>query len=75
MPDGSKWVWKTTNEALHELLVQGTMKYHDGNVMMWGCMAYQGVGFACRIHGGMNAELYKNILNDELQQTVYYFWM
>ena len=38
-------------------------------------MKYHGVGFACRIDGGMDAELYTNILNDELQQTVQYFWM
>ena len=38
-------------------------------------MTYQGVGFACRIDGSMDAELYTNILNDELQQTVQYFVM
>ena len=74
-PDGRKWVWRTINEPLQERLVQGTMKYHGGNLMMWGCMTYQGVGFACRIDGGMDAELYTNILNDELQQTVQYFGM
>ena len=49
-PDGRKWVWRTTNEALQERLVQGTMKYHGGNLMIWGYMTYQGVGFACRRH-------------------------
>ena len=38
-------------------------------------MIYQGVGFACRIDRGMDAELYTNILNDELQQTMQYFGM
>ena len=51
------------------------MKYHGGNLMMWGCMAYEEVGFSCRIDGGMDAELYTNILNDELQQTVEHFGM
>ena len=74
-PDGCKWVWRTTNEALQERLVQGTMKYHGGNFMMWGCMTYQGVGFACRIDGDMDTEIYIKILNDELQQTAQYFWM
>ena len=72
-PDGRKWAWKTANEPLQERFVQGTIKYNGGNIMMWGCMTYQGVGFACRIDGGMDAELYTNILNDELQQTVEYF--
>ena len=51
------------------------MKYHGGNLMMWGCMTYQGVGFACQIDGGMDDELYTNILNDELLQTMQYFLM
>ena len=38
-------------------------------------MTYQGVSFACRIHEGMDSELYTNILNDKLQQTVQYFGM
>ena len=63
-PDGRKWAWRTTNEALQDLLVQGTMKYHGGNLMMWGRMTYQGVGFSCRIDVSMDVELYTNILND-----------
>ena len=34
-PEGLKWIWRTTNEALQERLVQGTMKYHGGNLVMW----------------------------------------
>ena len=51
------------------------MKYHGGNLMMWGCMTYQGVGFACQVDGSMDVELYTNVLNDELQQTMQYFGM
>ena len=51
------------------------MKYHDGNLMVWGCMTNQWVGFACRIDGGMDAELGANILNNELQQTMQHFGM
>ena len=40
------------------------MKYHGGNLMMWGCMTYQRVGFAYQIDEGMDAELYTIILND-----------
>src|ERR1700709_1936030 len=35
-------------------------------------MTSKGVGFACKIEGTMNAELYTSILDDELQQTIQY---
>ena len=38
--------------------------------MMWGCMTWDGVGMACRIDGEMDANLYVQILEDELQQTL-----
>ncbi len=41
--------------------------------MMWGCMSWEGVGYATRIEGGMDADLYVGILEDELQQSIKYF--
>ena len=38
--------------------------------MMWGCMTWDGVGMACKIDGKMDANLYVQILEDELQQTL-----
>ena len=38
--------------------------------MMWGYMTWDGVGMACRIDGMMDANLYVQILEDELQQTL-----
>ena len=37
---------------------------------MWGCMTWDGVGMACKIDGKMDANLYVQILEDELQQTL-----
>ena len=42
---------------------------------MWGCMTWEGVGYATRIEGKMNAQLYTDILKDELQQTLEYYDM
>ena len=36
--DGRKWVWKKENESLNDRLVQGTKKFGEGSLMMWGCM-------------------------------------
>jgi transposase len=71
--DGRKWVWKEVGEALSDRLVQGTVKFGGGNVMMWGCMSWDGVGYATRIEGKMDAELYVSILEDELQETLRYY--
>ena len=38
--------------------------------MILGCMNWEGVGFACRIEGRMNGELYEEILKDELMKSL-----
>ena len=41
--------------------------------MMWGCMTAEGVGYACRRDGRMDAALYCRILSDELVDTLDYY--
>ena len=41
--------------------------------MMWGCMTWQGVGYAAKIDGRMDGDLYLQILKDELQNTLEYY--
>jgi len=55
--------------------VKGTVKFGGGSLMIWGCMTAQGVGYACRIDGNMNAELYTCILEDEFLQSLEYYGM
>ncbi len=43
--------------------------------MVWGCMTANGTGYLCKIDGRMDAELYVNILNDELLQTMDFYGM
>src|SRR5258707_3890881 len=59
--DGRKWVWKKAGEGLSGRLVDGAVKFGGGNLMMWGCMCWEGVGFACSIDGRMDADLYVSI--------------
>ncbi len=40
---------------------------------MWGCMSWEGVGYATRIKGRMHADLYVGILENKLQQSIKYF--
>ena len=41
--------------------------------MMWGCMGWDGVGYATKIDGRMDGDLYMAILEDELQQTLEFY--
>ena len=53
--------------------ISGTVKFGGGSLMMWGCMMYDGVGYACRIDGGLDRELYRKILGDELIQSIDFY--
>ena len=41
--------------------------------MIWGCMTSEGIGFACKIDGGMDAELYTTILKEDFLSTLEYY--
>jgi transposase len=71
--DGRKWAWKKTGEGLNERLVQGTVKFGGGSVMVWGCFMWEGVGYATRIEGRMDGELYRSILDEDLQNSIRYY--
>ena len=60
-------------EGLNDRLVQGTLKFGGGSLMMWGCMTWQGVGYAAKIDGRMDCDLYLQILKDELLNTMEYY--
>ncbi len=71
--DGRKWVWKKAGEGLSDRLVQGTKKFGGGSLMVWGCMLWDGVGYACKIDGRMDGDLYIKILEEDLQESINYF--
>jgi transposase len=71
--DGCEWTWRRPGDGLTETDVQGTVKFESGSLMMWGCMTAQGVGYACRIDGRINAETYTGILGKKLMETVEYY--
>jgi DDE superfamily endonuclease len=71
--DGRKWAWKKSGEGLNDRLVEGTLKFGGGSLMMWGCMLWKGVGFSCKIDGKMDGDLYVAILEDELQNSLEHY--
>ena len=62
--DGHKWVWKKAGEGLSDRLVEGTVKFGGGSLMIWGCMTWQGVECASKIDGRMDGDLCLQILKD-----------
>ena len=67
--DGPEYCWKFPGTALLPQHVQTTVKHGGGSLMMWGCMTARGIGFSCRIDGGLDKELYCQILEDEYLNT------
>jgi transposase len=68
--DGLQWVWKERGSQMPDRAVEGTLKFGGGNIMVWGCMSWKGLGGYCRIEGPMDSKLYQEILAGELQQTI-----
>ncbi len=64
--DGKEWVWKQVGEGLIEREVQGTVKHGGGNIMVWGCMGWNGVGQLAEVEGRMDANQYVDILQNHL---------
>jgi len=71
--DGRKWAWKKAGEGLSDRQVGGTLKFGGGSLMVWGCMLWDGVGYACKIDGRMDGDLYIKILEEDLQASINYF--
>ena len=68
-----QWIWRRPREVLRDVDVRGTMKFGGGSLMLWGCMTADGVGFACKIEGKMDANLYILILGDEFLETLAHY--
>ena len=58
--------WKMKGESLIDRLVEGTLKFGGGSLMVWGCMMWEGVGNLVKIDGKMDTDLYTQIMEDDL---------
>jgi transposase len=71
--DGHTWCWKSYGEAPSNHTCQPTVKHSGGSLMVWGCMTAKGIGYMTKIEGNMNADLYCQILHDELMDSLDYY--
>ncbi|KAG0762711.1 hypothetical protein G6F63_012672 [Rhizopus arrhizus] len=70
--DKRAWAWLRSGESLKSHHVKMTVKHDGGSIMLWSTITYAGVGWMCKINGNMEKELYKEILEDELERTIEY---
>lgn len=70
--DGRQWVWIRSHEELQNHHCKLGLKHGGGNIKLWSAITYVGVGCICRISGNMDKHLYKDILDDDLNQTIKY---
>jgi hypothetical protein len=71
--DRRKWVYKRVRESLSDRLVEETQKFGGGPVMIWNCILWEGPGFAYKIDGWIDGELYTQILDENLQSSLEYY--
>lgn len=63
-------VWRKSDEGLKDKHLQGTMKHGGGNIMVWGCFSWFGVGNLVLISGIMTADGYIDILNENMEESL-----
>lgn len=67
--DGRINVWRKPNEELKLKNLQATVKKGGGNVIVWGCVSWNGVGTLHFIEGNMNKYMYLDILKQHLKSS------
>ena len=63
-------VWRTPKEELHPKCTVPTVKYRGGNVKCWDCFSSCGVGNLVFIDESMAGEVYRDILQKKLFESI-----
>lgn len=67
--DGIQRVWRKPDEAYKLSCMRATVKFGGGNIMVWGAMAWRGVGKLEFIDDRMNADMYIDIIRRNLKAS------
>jgi transposase len=68
--DGKVYVWKQRGESISDRTTTPTVKHGGGNnLMVWGCMGWNGVGKLVEVQGKMDADQYCEILDDGMVES------
>jgi len=69
--DGHSWCWRRQGEEFDAWYTKKVVKHGGGNVIVWGCITAEGLGWISRIDGNMDAVLYVEILNNDFLGTLH----
>jgi hypothetical protein len=64
--DGIQWCWRNPHERLDPRFTQKRVKHGGGKVTVWGMITPHGLGRLVRIEGNLNAQIYCQILQEDL---------
>ena len=67
--DGHQYVWKKRGEPLYDRTTTPTVKFGGGNLMVWECMGWNGVGVLSDVECRMAAKQYVDILEENLEKS------
>ena len=67
--DGHQYVWKKKGEPLPDRATTPTVKFGGGNLMVWECMGWNGVGVLAEVEGRMDTKQYVDILEENLDKS------
>ena len=68
--DGRVYTWKQRGEQLSDRTTTPTVKHGGGNnLVVWGCMGWNGVGKLVEVQRTMDAQQYCDILDDGLEES------
>ena len=71
--DGRLWAWIRVGEQLQSKHCKLTVKHGGGNIMVWSCITYEGVGWLAKIDTTLDKNLYLEILKDELKRSLSHY--
>ncbi|KAG1572695.1 hypothetical protein G6F47_013585 [Rhizopus delemar] len=63
--DGKAYAWKLPHEELNSRHVQQTVKRGGGNIMVWSCLTWEGVGWIVDV-GHYNGKLWLGFLQSSV---------
>lgn len=64
--DGKTYVHRKVGEQLSPECIKTSVKFGGGSVMVWGMISGDGVGPIVRLHGKVNAPVYKQLVKNHV---------